>query len=309
MQRALEPQAAKAVLMVRPAAFASNPETLASNVFQIESVATQAIAMHARAEFDAVAGALTAAGVRVHAFDGRAERDCPDELFPNNWVSFHADGTVVIYPMLAPSRRRERRTEILDSLEREHGYTVTRTIDLTAHETHGRCLEGTGSLVLDRINKVAYACRSPRTHERALDDFAERLGYTAVVFDAVDQSGSRIYHTNVMMSVGTKFAIVCSEAIANSAVREATTRRLDDAGRDVIEITLDQMHAFTANLVELEGRDGTVIALSARAYAALEDVALKRLERYGEVVTAAIPTIETYGGGSLRCMVAEIFPT
>lgn len=293
-------------MMVRPVAFASNPETLASNAFQSAATATEEMAARARVEFDSVADALTAAGVRVHVFDGLPAGDCPDEIFPNNWVSFHADGSVVLYPMLAPSRRRERRVDILDALEREHRYTITRRIDLTSHETQERFLEGTGSLVLDRIGRVAYACRSPRTHEQVLSEFAEQLGYTPVTFGALDQDGKPVYHTNVVMAVGTSFAVVCLEAIAEPAGREAVTQWLEDSVRDIIEIELEQMHDFAANLIELEGRDGHVIALSACALSALDDAQIRQLERHGRLVSVAIPTIETFGGGSLRCMLAEI---
>ena len=307
MQRTAVSQSANAVLMIRPAAFASNPETLASNTFQSGAAATREMAARAQVEFDTVADALTAAGVRVHIFDGRVEGDSPDEIFPNNWISFHADGTVVLYPMLAPNRRRERRLEIVDALEREHGYTIARTIDLTAHEAHGQFLEGTGSLVLDRISRVAYACRSPRTREQVLNDFAEQLGYTPVAFEALDDDGKQVYHTNVVMAVGTRFAIVCLEAIADPTDREAITHRLEDSGRVIVEIERAQMHDFAANLLELEGRDGHVIALSASALSALDDSQIRQLERHGKLVSAAIPTIETFGGGSLRCMLAEVF--
>jgi len=306
MQREREPQAAKAVLMVRPAAFASNPETLASNAFQTEAVASEAIASHAQTEFDAVAETLMAAGVRVHVFDGQTPRACPDEIFPNNWISSHADGAVVLYPMLSPSRRRERRLEFVEALAREPGYEVTRTIDLTAHETHSRFLEGTGSLVLDRLERIAYACRSPRTHEQVIAEFTEQLGYTPVLFDALDRRGEPIYHTNVMLSVGTRFAVVCAAAIDDITAREAIVKQIEGSGRSVIEITLDQMHAFAANVLELDGRDGTIIALSEQALAALGDSQIGQLASYGELVTAAIPTIETYGGGGLRCMLTEI---
>ena len=307
MSRTVASQSANAVLMIRPTAFTSNPETLASNAFQSAAAASEEIAARAKVEFDAVADALLSAGVRVHAFDGRSEGDCPDEVFPNNWVSFHDDGTVVLYPMLAPSRRRERRMQIIDSLEREHGYSVTRTIDLTAHENHGLFLEGTGSLVLDRISHIAYACRSPRTNGKVLTEFAERLGYTPVTFGALDDNGKSVYHTNVVMSVGTSFSVVCLEAIADPAGREAVTQCLEDSGRNIIEIELEQMQDFAANLIELEGRDGHVIALSACALAALEDSQIRHLERYGSLVSIPIPTIETFGGGSLRCMLAEVF--
>ncbi len=307
MPLAAESQSANAVLMVRPTAFSSNPETLASNTFQSAAAATEEMAARAQVEFDTVAEALTGAGVHVHTFDGRAERDCPDEIFPNNWVSFHADGTVVLYPMLAPSRRCERRVAIIDSLNRDHGYALTRTVDLTSHEAHERFLEGTGSLVLDRISRVAYACRSPRTHEQVLDDFAEQLGYSPVAFDALDDNGKQVYHTNVVMALGTRFAVVCLEAIVDPTDRDAISQRLEDSGREIVEIELEQMQEFAANLLELEGPDGHVIALSACALAALDDAQIRQLERHGKLLSVAIPTIETFGGGSLRCMLAEVF--
>ncbi len=243
----------------------------------------------------------------MHIFDGRSEGDCPDEVFPNNWVSFHADGTVILYPMLAPSRRRERRTELIESLERDHGYTITRTIDLTAHEDREQFLEGTGSLVLDHINRVAYACRSLRTHERALHDFAERLGFTTVAFEALDEAHMPVYHTNVVMALGTRFAVVCLEAIPDPNDRGAVAQQLESSGREIVEIEIEQMHDFAANLLELDGSHGPVIALSACALAALEDSQIRQLERHGALVSVAIPTIETFGGGSLRCMLAEVF--
>jgi len=306
MTRPEEAQAAAAVLMVRPARFARNPETLASNKFQSRVAAPTDVATLARAEFDHAAAALAAAGIRVHVFDGRATGECPDEVFPNNWVSFHADGTTVLYPMLAPSRRRERRNEFLQALQAEHGYAITRTVDLTSQENAGRCLEGTGSLVLDRPQRTAYSCVSPRTDPAALAEFAMQLDYECIVFNATDARGQPIYHTNVLMSVGSRFAVVCLPAIAETRAREAIVSRIERSGRTLIDITLEQMHGFAANLLELEAADGAVIALSARAYAALENHQRERLAAAGRLLTIEIPTIETYGGGSLRCMLAEV---
>jgi len=302
-----EPQAASAVFMVRPTAFASNPETRASNAFQRGVAAAIDLNARAQAEFGAVVAALRAAGVRVHVFDGRLERDCPDEIFPNNWVSFHTDGTVVLYPMLAPNRRRERRPELLDALVSEHGCRISRTLDLTTLEARGRFLEGTGSLVLDRIAHVAYVCRSPRSDQNALANFGAALGYETVVFDALDADGQPVYHTNVVMAVGTRFAVVCFDAMPNAADRSRVATRLAQSGRTVITIDLDQLSNFAANLLELSGRDGPVIALSARALASLSAEQRRALESFGALVAVAIPTIETVGGGSVRCMLAEIF--
>jgi hypothetical protein len=301
-----EAQAAAAVLMVRPVRFASNPETLASNKFQSRTEASTDIATLARAEFDRAAAILTAARNRVHVIDGRAAGDCPEEVFPNNWVSFHADGTAVLYPMLAPSRRRERRGEFLEALRGEYGYAISRTLDLTAQERDGRFLEGTGSLVLDRPQRTAYCCESPRTNRAALAEFAKQLDYECIVFDAADARGQPIYHTNVLMAVGSRFAIVCLAAVADAAARETIVSRLERSGRTVIDITLEQMHGFAANLLQLATPDGPVIALSARAFDVLTASQRERLGAGGRLVTIPIPTIETYGGGSVRCMLAEV---
>ena len=300
-------QAASAVLMVRPAAFASNPQTALSNSFQAVAPRTPAIQRRAEREFDAVANALETAGVRVHAFQGQTDCDAPDEVFPNNWVSFHEDGTVVLYPLLAPNRRLERRASILASLEREHGYRLGRIVDLTLHEAEGRYLEGTGSLVLDRVNRVAYACGSPRTDVEVISDFADKLGFDPVVFPATDATDRPVYHTNVVMSVGTHFAVACLDAIPHPAARRELAERIEASGRELIALSIEQMHGFAANILELRGSSGSVIAASAHAHGTFNPAQVRALERHGELVIAAIPTIEAYGGGSLRCMLAEIF--
>lgn len=300
-----EPQRAAAVLMVRPAAFASNPQTALSNTFQAVAARSPQIQRRAEHEFDLTVAALGGAGVRVHVFPGRSDCDAPDEIFPNNWVSFHADGTVVLYPLLAPNRRFERRAEILAALERDHGYTLSRIVDLTEHEAEGRYLEGTGSLVLDRVNHIAYACGSPRTHLDALADFADRLGYEPVVFAATDATNRPVYHTNVVMSLGSQFAIVCLEAIRDPAQRARVATRLE-ASHSVIDIDLGQMHDFAANLLELSSPRGPVIALSEQAREVLGDAQLDKLQGFGDLVSVDIPTIEGYGGGGLRCMLAEV---
>ena len=301
-----EPQAAAAVLMVRPDAFASNPQTLASNSFQARAPRSPDMQRRAELEFDAAVAALEAVGVRVHAFAGREDCDAPDEVFPNNWVSFHADGSVVLYPMLAPNRRLERRPDLIAALEREHGYTIRQLVDLTANEVEGRFLEGTGSLVLDRANRVAYACGSPRTELGVLADFVARLGYESFVFAATDAVKRPVYHTNIVMSVGSSFAIVCLEAVADAAQRAQLTDHIAASTRTLIEISLGQMHDFAANILELAGTDGPVIALSEHARRCLDAAQTRALERCGSLVSVAIPTIEAHGGGSLRCMLAEV---
>ncbi len=283
-------QAADAVLMVRPASFGWNAQTAASNRFQPPvPVEVRDAGARAVAEFDALAGALADAGVTVHAFDDRAQPACPDAVFPNNWVSLHADGTVVLYPMLAPNRRRERRLELVAALEhgeRGVGHRVERLLDLTHHELRGRCLEGTGSVVFDHPGRLAYACLSPRTDARVLDELCEELGYEPVTFEAT----------------------VCAESVVPEQ-RGALLERLASAGRRVVTIDRREMADFAGNVLELRAADGArVLAASRRALASLSDHARATLTACVErVVAVPVPTIEDLGGGSVRCMLAEVF--
>jgi hypothetical protein len=301
-----EPQSARSVLMVRPAAFGSNPDTRASNAFQQDQpkVAAPELQRLVLLEFDAVAQALDRAGVQVVAIADDPAPPRPDAVFPNNWVSFHADGTVVLYPMLAPSRRLERRTDVLEQLSQH--FRIARTIDLTEHERAGAFLEGTGSLVLDRAHRLAFACLSPRTHLDALGDFAQQLDYEIVSFDAVDAGGTPIYHTNVLMCIGERFAALCVESIVDARGQAAIVRILEEAGHETISLTHAQMNAFAGNMLELQGRTGKVIAMSASALDALTAEQRRTLEKHGQIVASPIPTIEHCGGGSVRCMLAEI---
>jgi hypothetical protein len=297
-------QTADAVLMIRPAHFAANPETAASNRFQASARTDRDVAARAAREFDGLAVALAAAGVRVHAFAGARDAGLPDEVFPNNWVSFHEDGTAVLYPLLAPSRRRERRPELVDAL-RGHGYRVTRVVDLTALEEKQQYLEGTGSIVLDRVDRVAYACRSPRTHDAALAELGRALGYETQPFVAADRDGHAIYHTNVLLSIGTRFAVFCSTAVRDDAERRHILARLAEH-REVIDLSFEQLHAFAGNVLELRAGDAPVIALSATALASLRESQRRALEAHGELVVADVGTIEKHGGGGVRCMLAEV---
>lgn len=289
--------------MIRPASFSWNSETAASNQFQSNANFVNAQS-GACAEFDALAEALTRVGVRVHVFADTREPHTPDAIFPNNWVSFHADGTVVLYPMLAPNRRLERRRDILESLRRG-GFHIRRLIDLSHRERESKFLEGTGSLVLDRLHRIAYACRSPRTHVDALGEFAQLLDYQIVAFDAADSSARPIYHTNVLLSIGAKFAAICAESIREDQ-RQAVLHALE-RDRDIITLSSAQMHAFAGNLLELRGANGrAVVALSKTAFESLTVHQQRQLTAMGELIVAPIPTIETLGGGSVRCMLAEI---
>ena len=303
-----ESQLASAVLMIRPARFASNPLTAASNRFQGRNPDEPAQQQRdAAREFDGLREALEAAGIDVVAVRDTPEPEKPDAIFPNNWVSFHADGRVVLYPMLAPNRRTERRTDIIEMLGREYGFLVREIIDLSVHEADGHFLEGTGSLVLDRVHRVAYACLSPRTTLEALGDFAERLDYDVVTFDAVDRDGTPVYHTNVLMNVGEKTAVICAEAIPDNDQRAAVLARLCSTGHEVIEITMEQVNAFAGNMLELRAASGNrVIAMSNQARNSLNNDQLAVLERVATIVSAPIEHIESSAGGSVRCMLAEI---
>ncbi len=304
----LEPQSAGAVLMVRPARFGCNPQTAPSNAFQADPAARAENDHQSEAlqEFQGLASALQQAGVEVLIAPDSAVPPKPDAIFPNNWVSFHFDGTVALYPMLAPNRRWERRDEILQQVVRSGGFRVTRTVDLTHRESEEKYLEGTGSVVLDRVNRVAYACSSPRTDLDVLGEFAQQLDYELLTFDAVDGGGRAIYHTNVLRAIGTGFAVVCAESIQNAAHRAAVLSKLRATGHEVVDIGLPQMLSFAANVLELTAPRGRLIALSTTALGSLSQAQRRILEAHATLIPVGIPTIERIGGGGVRCMLAEI---
>jgi hypothetical protein len=306
-QRRLEPQSAGAVLMVRPARFGSNPQTAATNTFQQGGLGNDNdLQTHVLREFDALANALERAGVEVLIAPDSEEPAKPDAIFPNNWVSFHRDGTVALYPMLARNRRWERRDEILEQVVRAGAFHVSRTVDLTHREAEEKYLEGTGSVVLDRVNRVAYACSSPRTDLDVLGEFAQQLDYELMTFDALDASGAPVYHTNVLMAIGTAFAVVCAESLASAAHRTAVLSKLRATGHDIIEISQAQMAHFAGNVLELAAPGATLIALSTTALNSLERAQRRMLESHASLLPVSIPTVERSGGGGVRCMLAEI---
>jgi hypothetical protein len=304
-----ERQTTMHVFLVRPCHFGSNPETAGSNAFQ-QDVSDLAGETQARAlaEFNGLVQALRSVGVVAIVFDDTEAPVKPDAVFPNNWVSFHGDGRVYLYPMEATSRRAERRAEIVAALSENHGFHVREIIDLSAAEDDGLFLEGTGSMVLDRVNRVIYAAMSSRTHMSVLADFAQQADYEITAFDAIDSGGRPIYHTNVMMAIGTGFAIICADAIADDLKRKTVLARLAAGGREIIEISIRQMENFAGNLLELTNESGaSVIVLSRTANAALTADQRNSLARFGQVLPVAIETIEKVGGGSVRCMLAEVF--
>jgi hypothetical protein len=294
--------------MIRPVQFESNPLTAASNRFQgkTDSAPAEQQAAAVR-EFDALVDSLRDAGVEVIVIDDMDEPHTPDSIFPNNWISMHADGRVVLYPMEAENRRAERRMDIVDHLGDALGRQITELVDLSSHEDTGHYLEGTGSMVLDRANRVAYACVSTRTHLDPLGDFAQRMGYDVVAFEAVDSGGVPIYHTNVLMNVGEKVAVICGEAIPREDQREAVLERLRETGHEVVLLSYAQLDAFAGNMLELRNKDGArVLAMSQQAYDSLDEQQRAILAANSRIISVAINNIESSAGGSVRCMLAEI---
>ena len=308
MTSATESQLASAVLMIKPARFQSNPLTAASNRFQGKNASSpEQQQRDSLVEFDGLRRVLEENGVKVVQFDDTLEPHKPDSIFPNNWVSFHADGTVVLYPMEAPNRRTERRQDLIEQLVTDYRYQVREVIDLSHHEQDGHFLEGTGSLVLDRVNHIAYACLSSRTHLDALGDFAQRLDYEVVAFDALDTDAAPIYHTNVLMNVGEELAVICADVIAREDQRKAVLESLSSTGHEVILLRFDQLEAFAGNMLELRSLSGErLIAMSEQARNSLDDAQLSKIEASASVISAPIDKIESSAGGSVRCMLAEI---
>lgn len=300
-------QAPNAVLMIRPRSFQPNPETAADNAFQSAGVADvaerQSVAAQAQIEVASVAAALRGEGVGVVMFDDREGIDTPDSVFPNNWISTHDDGRVVLYPMATPSRRRERRNDVVEGLSER--YAVSQVLDLSPVELEGRYLEGTGALVLDHVHRIAYMARSGRANEAVLDQWCEAMGYTAEVFDTIDKAGQPIYHTNVVLSIATDFVVAGLNNIPDPAERARIAARLGETGRDVIEIDRGQVAEFAGNGLELTGSRGRIFTLSTRALAALRPDQIAAIETSARILAIAIPTIER-SGGSVRCMLAGI---
>lgn len=306
-------QCAGAVLMVKPAAFGYNPETaLTNNMQRPGDGADPATNARARAEFSALAQALESEGIAVCVVEDTPTPAKPDAVFPNNWVSFHEDGTLVLYPMLALSRRAERRPDVIASTLERLRFRARRTVDLTHHEAGGRFLEGTGSLVLDHISKVAYAALSARTHAAVVEEWARLMGYEAVMFETCDALGAPLYHTNVLLCIGARFVVVGSQLIV-AGDRARVLERLTASGREVIELRPSEIRSFAGNMLELATwdealGDSHVVVMSAGARAALSVDTFRRLNACTDTTLAVpLPIIEQLGGGGVRCMLAEVF--
>lgn len=300
-------QAPRNLLMIRPAAFGFNPETADSNAFQ-QGVHNdpEVIQLKALNEFNRMVDLLEAHEIDVQVFNDTATPPKPDVLFPNNWVTFHENGKVILYPMMAENRRAERRLDILEQLKTQ--FLITEIIDLSGEENNGRFLEGTGSLVLDYVNRIAYACRSPRTNEELVRKLCGLITYKPIVFDAVDPQGLPVYHTNVMMCIGSRFAVVCLDAIQAEADQDLILDNLAETGHKVVAISYEQMKAFGGNMLEVRSRNGEpFVVLSAKAFHSLLPGQIDAISRYSEMLPIPVETIETSGGGSVRCMVAGIY--
>lgn len=300
-------QAPAAVVMVRPHCFTPNPETAADNAFQRAAAphraSREAVADAAHAEVSAAAQALQEAGVKVHLFDDRGERDTPDSVFPNNWFSTHPGGHVAIYPMLCASRQRERRSDVIELLKA--CYRVQQVVDYSGLEADGLALEGTGAMVLDHPARVAYVARSRRADALSLQRFCTQFNYEALVFDTADAQGQPVYHTNVLMCVATEFALIGLEMIQDANQRATVRRRLEESGHDVIALSPPQIAEFAGNAMELSAPDGRLLALSQRAANSLDAAQRRRIERSARLLPLAVPTIEQ-AGGSVRCMLAGV---
>ena len=302
-------QTTRHLLMVRPANFAFNEETAANNAFQSRDQRLTPAEMRENAllEFDGFVQKLRDAGVNVVVADDSPEPVKPDAVFPNNWVSFHQEGYIVTYPMFAPTRRRERSEAVLDAV-RQAGFTIGEHRHMEGSEAENRFLEGTGSIIFDHQHRLAYACLSPRTDAGLLDDLCKSIGYEAVVFHSVDEQGQDIYHTNVMMALGETFVVICLDSVRDPQERAMLEQKFRDTGKVVVAISLAQMNSFAGNMLQVRNdREETILVMSEQAYRALLPEQVAVLESHTRLLWADIRTIETYGGGSARCMMAEVF--
>lgn len=304
-------QTTDTVFMISPDDFAYNKETAASNAFQHNDAPFLKTRIQAMEQFNAMVEKLQSENIRVIQTKSRKDIETPDAVFPNNWFSTHRDGEngtlIVVYPMLTQNRRAEVRINLLKKKLKENGIKISRTIDLTHYCKQNKALEGTGSMVLDRIHKVAFASLSPRTNREVLEDFCNKLGYRSVVFHSYDKR-KLIYHSNVMMSVGSDFAVICAEGIKEGTERKMVLNELKELGKRIIEISLEQMKHMCGNILELHSINGKkIIIMSTSAYNHFSVEQKKELEKSGTVLPFNVHTIENIGGGSVRCMVAEIF--
>lgn len=300
------------ILMIRPVSFRMNEQTAVNNYYQQELTNTLPATINAKAqkEFDDFVIKLQDKGVEVIVVNDTETPSTPDSIFPNNWISFHENGDVGLYPMFAENRRLERREDVLETLE-EKGFLIENIVDYTEAEEEKIFLEGTGSMVLDRENQIAYCALSPRADEELFIEFCEDFEYTPVVFTSnqtVDEQREAIYHTNVMMCVAEQFAIICLASIDDKKERKNVVNHLKESGKEVIDITEQQVNAFAGNMLQVKGKDNQLfLVMSSSAYHSLRKDQLQKIEKYNSIIHSSLETIETCGGGSARCMMAEVF--
>ena len=304
-------QTTNTILMVRPVNFRMNEQTVINNYYQAEvDLLPSTVNIKAQKEFDAFVEKLKGVGVNVIVVDDVKETDTPDSIFPNNWVSFHQNGNVGLYPMFAENRRLERREDILETLE-ENGFIINNIIDYTSAEEENIFLEGTGSLILDRINRKAYCALSPRADEDLFIEFCEDFEYSPVIFTSnqtVNGERKAIYHTNVMMCIGETFAIVCLSSIDDKKERKNVISHLKETKKEIIDITENQVNNFAGNMLQVKGtNDISYLVMSQSAFNILTEKQIKVLEKHTKILNSSLKTIETCGGGSARCMMAEVF--
>ena len=306
----MKKQITNTVLMVRPVRFRMNEQTVVNNYFQEEmDLKNEEINRQAQQEFDTFVEKLRVVGVKVIVVDDVYEQNTPDSVFPNNWITFHQNGDIAIYPMFAENRRRERREDILDKVEAE-GFDIENVYDYTDAEKENIFLEGTGAMILDRVNRKAYCALSPRADEDLFIEFCEDFEYTPVIFKAYQQVGNEqlpIYHTNVMMALGVDFAVVCLDTITDKSERKNLLHHLKEDKKEVINITPEQMCQYAGNMLQVQGKNSTYLVMSDAAYNALTPQQIQIIEKHTQILHSNLETIETCGGGSARCMLAEIF--
>jgi len=299
-------QTTKSILMIEPVAFGFNAETAVNNYFQNNTGDVQNKAL---AEFKGMVKKLEANGVEVIVVKDTLKPHTPDSIFPNNWISFHENGTVGLYPMFAINRRNERREDVFDILE-EKGFILDEIIDYTEAEDENIFLEGTGSIILDRVNRIAYAAISPRTDEELFIEFCEDFEYTPIIFHSyqtVNNERMLIYHTNVMMCIADTFAVICLDSIDDKKEKKNVVETIKNSGKEIISISEKQMHSFAGNMLQVKGNKGNILVMSESAYKSLSSEQIQSIEKYCPIVSVDITEIETNGGGSARCMMAEIF--
>jgi hypothetical protein len=290
--------------MIRPVRFGYNAETAVNNTFQVKNEEAD-VQQKALKEFDDFVGLLNKNGVDVTVIEDTPDPHTPDSIFPNNWISFHHDGTMLLYPMYAVNRRAERKAHVTNAITKK--FTVKNKIDLTRYEKENLFLEGTGSMVLDRDNRIAYACLSSRTSKEVLAEFCQKMNYEAVLFTAKDANGQAIYHTNVMMCVADKYIVICLDSIPDTGEREMLMSVIRKTQKEIIDITPEQMNHFAGNMLQIENQRGEkLLVMSSQAYSSLTNEQKNKLQSYNRIIHAPLNTIETNGGGSARCMMAEI---